>query len=103
MSRSSLIRSLDLSRKLIEARSRLDRIVAKLARRLKRERRNVPLDELLTICQEISPVACIFLSLVSILFPLLDAFPGGFLLYSWMIMCGERWVIRLIADANQVT
>ena len=100
MSRRSLLRALDISTNLHESRSRLERSILRASRVLTKVKRSMDMDEIFLILKESYPVSCN--TLIVLYACISDNFFGGYPLYYWMILCGDKWVVRVISDSNKV-
>ena len=95
-----LLRALDISTNLHESRSRLERSILRASRVLTKVKRSMDMDEIFLILKESSPVSCN--TLIVLYACISDNFFGGYPLYYWMILCGDKWVVRVISDSNKV-
>ena len=100
MSRRTLLRALDLSRNLRDSRSRLERVILRASRVLTELRRSMDMDEILLLLKDTSPTSCN--NFIHIRISLSDKFVGGYPLYYWMMLISNKWIMRVISDANKV-
>lgn len=97
MSRRSLARSLELSKALSESRATLRRTLRRACRQLTGGQGPKHFDEILAVLESVSGVACKY----SFDNYNPDKFPGGYPLFYWMLMFADKWVMRILSDANK--
>jgi hypothetical protein len=86
---------------LLQTRSRSDRLLKRVARRLHTQIRSPTDDDIIDACTHATLRSCIYASFCWCVF-VVDEFPGGWLFYHWLISFGPLFVVAIIKEQLQV-
>src|SRR5690606_17021763 len=92
-------RSLRDSQVLIFLVERVNCVLLRLSKRVSNAQDTFKLDQLLLLCQHLSPSPC---NIHPIFTLHVDKFPGGIVLYFWLVVEGEVWLKKILKKSLKV-
>src|SRR5690606_34465634 len=92
-------RSLRDSQVLIFLVERVNRVLLRLSKRVSNAQDNFQLDQLLLLCQQLSPTPCDVHPTFTLY---IDKFLGGIVLYFWLVVEGELWLKKILKKSLKV-